>query len=112
MSKAAINETVGKRRLLNFDVRNLPGDLTAALTMALVSVPDAIASAILAGVNPIFGMNAMMIGMPVAGLLTSSQFMNVNLTAAMMIITANALAGYGSDAVPGAKKCAEATDNS
>ena len=96
-----MSETVSKRRF-DFDRRNLPGDLTAALTMALISVPDAIASAILAGVNPIFGMNAMMIGMPVAALLTSSQFMNVSLTAAMMIITANALAGYSSEAIVGA----------
>jgi MFS superfamily sulfate permease-like transporter len=42
-----MSETVSKRRL-DFDVRNLPGDLTAALTMALISVPDAIASTILA----------------------------------------------------------------
>ena len=101
MSETVINEAVSKRRF-DFDVRNLPGDLTAALTMALISVPDAIASAILAGVNPIFGLNSIMIGMPIAGLLTSSQFMNVNLTAAMMIIAGNALAGYGSEAVAGA----------
>lgn len=96
-----MSETASKRRF-DFDRRNLPGDLTAALTMALISVPDAIASAILAGVNPIFGMNAMMIGMPIAGLFTSSQFMNVNLTAAMMLITYNALVGFGSDAIAGA----------
>jgi SulP family sulfate permease len=97
-----MGETASKRHLLDFEVHNVPGDLTAALTMALISVPDAIASAILAGVSPIYGMNAMMIGMPVAGLLTSSQFMNVNLTAAMMLITANALTGYGGDTVAGA----------
>ena len=97
-----MSTTTSKRRPLDFDARNLKNDLPAALTMALVSVPDAIASAILAGVNPVFGMNAMMIGMPIAGLLTSSQFMNVNLTAAMMLITANALAGIGSDALTGA----------
>jgi SulP family sulfate permease len=102
MSETVINETVSKRRPLDFEVRNLPGDLMAALTVSLVSVPDAIASAILAGVNPIFGMNSMMIGMPVAALLTSSQFMNVSLTAAMMIITANALGGYSSEAIVGA----------
>jgi sulfate permease, SulP family len=101
MSETVINEAVSKRRF-DFDVRNLPGDLTAALTMALISVPDAIASAILAGVNPIFGLNSIMIGMPIAGLLTSSQFMNVNLTAAMMIIAGNALGGYSSDTVAGA----------
>lgn len=97
-----MNENVTKKQPLDFDPRNLANDLTAGLTMALISVPDAIASALLAGVNPIYGMNAMMIGMPVSGLFTSSQFMNVNLTAAMMLITANALAGYSGDAVAGA----------
>jgi SulP family sulfate permease len=46
-------------------------------------------------------MNAMMVGMPIAGLFTSSQFMNVNLTAAMMLISANVLGGYSSDTVAG-----------
>jgi sulfate permease, SulP family len=100
--KISMNESISKKCPFDFDVRNLAGDLTAALTMALISVPDAIASALLAGVSPIYGMNAMMIGMPVAGFFTSSQFMNVNLTAAMMLITANALAGYSGDAVAGA----------
>ena len=34
--------------------------------MALVAVPDAIASAILAGVNPMYGFNALMVGAPIA----------------------------------------------
>ena len=37
---------------LDFDPKNLGADIGAAITMALVAVPDAIASAILAGVNP------------------------------------------------------------
>jgi hypothetical protein len=35
--------------------------------MAMVAIPDAIASAIPADVNPIFAFNSMMVGMPVAG---------------------------------------------
>jgi SulP family sulfate permease len=96
-----MSESETQKRFLDFDPRNLAGDLTAGLTMALISVPDAIASALLVGVNPVYGMNAMMVGMPIAGLFTSSQFMNVNLTAAMMLISANVLGGYSSDTVAG-----------
>ena len=70
---------------LDFDVKNLPADLGASITMALVAVPDAIASAILAGVNPIYGFNALIVGTPIGSLFTSSQFMNLGSTAAMML---------------------------
>lgn len=37
---------------LSFSRKTLVSDLGAAVTMAIVAIPDAIASAILAGVNP------------------------------------------------------------
>lgn len=77
----------------DFQKKNIGADAGAGLTMAIVAIPDAVASAILAGVNPIFGFNAYMIGMPVSGLFTSSQFMNCGLTTAMMLIVAGAVAG-------------------
>ncbi|AKB27139.1 hypothetical protein MSSIT_0420 [Methanosarcina siciliae T4/M] len=58
----------------------------------MVAIPDAIASAILAGVNPTFAFNSMMVGMPVAGLFTGSQYMNCALTSAMMLVMAGAVA--------------------
>ena len=64
---------------LDFDTKNLPADLGASITMALVAVPDAIASAILAGVNPTFGFNALIVGTPIGSLFTSSQFMNLTM---------------------------------
>ena len=81
---------------LSFDRKNLVPDLSAAVTMAIVAIPDAIASALLAGVNPIHGFNALMVGMPVGSLFTSSQFMNIGLTAAMMMAVADGMAGIGS----------------
>jgi SulP family sulfate permease len=57
---------------LDFDAKNLPADIAAAMTMALVAVPDAIASAILAGVNPAYGFNALIVGTPIGSLFTSS----------------------------------------
>ena len=67
-------------------MKNLSGDIGAGLTMALVAVPDSMASAIfLAGVNPLYAFNAMMIGVPIGSLFTSFQFMNLALTGAMML---------------------------
>jgi len=81
---------------LSFDRKNLASDLGAAVTMAIVAIPDAIASALLAGVNPMHGFNALMVGVPVGSLFTSSQFMNIGLTAAMMMAVADGLAGVDS----------------
>lgn len=61
----------------------------------MVAIPDAIASATLAGVNPLFAFNATMVGMPVAALFTGSQNMNCSLTSAMMLVVARAMAGAG-----------------
>ena len=39
-----------------FSSKSLNADLTAGLTTALVTIPDGLASAILAGVNPVQGL--------------------------------------------------------
>src|SRR5210317_2147315 len=79
---------------LDFDTKTLPADIGAAITMALVAVPDAIASAILAGVNPTYGFNALIFGTPIGSLFTSSQFMNIGSTAAMMLAVGGVLSGF------------------
>jgi len=84
---------------LSFDRKTLASDLGAAVTMAIVAIPDAIASALLAGVNPTYGFNALMVGTPVGSLFTSSQFMNIGLTAAMMMAVADGLAGIDSSSM-------------
>jgi len=63
----------------------LVANLTAGFTTALVTIPDAMATAILAGVSPINGLYSLMVGMPVAALLASSQFMVVATTGAIGI---------------------------
>ena len=82
---------------LDFDPKNLPADIGASITMALVAVPDAIASAILAGVNPTYGFNALIVGTPIGSLFTSSQFMNIGSTAAMMLAVGGVLAGFSEE---------------
>jgi SulP family sulfate permease len=61
----------------------LVANLTAGFTTALVTIPDAMATAILAGVSPINGLYSLMVGMPIAALLASSQFMVVATTGAI-----------------------------
>ncbi len=78
---------------LDFESKNMTADAGAGLTLAMVAIPDSIASAILAGVNPVFAFNSMMVGMPIAGIFTGSQFMNCALTSAMMLVVAGAVAG-------------------
>ncbi|MFN2176107.1 MAG: SulP family inorganic anion transporter, partial [Anaerolineales bacterium] len=52
-------------------------DLVAGLTASIPSVPDAMASGVLAGVSPIYGLYGLMIGTPIAALFTGSAFMSV-----------------------------------
>ena len=68
--------------------------------MAFVAIPDAIASVILAGVNPTHGFYALMVGTPVGSLFTSSQFMNTGLTAAMMVEVVEAVSDSASRRSP------------
>jgi sulfate permease, SulP family len=82
---------------LDFDPKNLTADLAAAITMAIIAVPDAIASAILAGVNPTYGFNALIVGTPIGSLFTSSQFMSIGSTAAMMLATGSVLIEFSNE---------------
>jgi len=59
------------------------------LTTALVTVPDGTASAILAGVKPVHGLYALLVGTPIAALDLSSRFMYVaNQVTALLVLTA------------------------
>jgi len=53
-------------RLRRLSPKTLKADLSAGLATALVAIPDGIAAAILAGLNPIHGLYALMIGTPIA----------------------------------------------
>lgn len=71
----------------------LRSDITAGTASAFVTIPDGLASAILAGVNPMQGLYALMVGTPIAAFALSSQFMYVGNTGAMAVATGDALAG-------------------
>jgi sulfate permease, SulP family len=69
-------------------------DILAGLINAVVSVPDGLASAALAGVNPVYGLYTS-IAAPVAGsLLVSAQLMQIATTSASALAAAQAIRAY------------------
>lgn len=73
---------------------NVGKDLFAGLTGAVVSVPDGLASAALAGVNPVYGLYTGIAGSISGSLLTSSQLMVITSTSASALTAGQAIAGY------------------
>ena len=64
-------------------------------------MPDGLASGLLAGVNPVFGLYAFMVGTVAGALFTSSAFMAVQGTGAMAIIVADVDAIHSGEAPSG-----------
>jgi SulP family sulfate permease len=81
-------------RSLKPDRSNLKSDFLAALTFAIVGIPQAMAHALLVAVNPVLGIYTLMIAVPVAAVFTSSVFMNVSTTGALSIIAGDELAAF------------------
>jgi sulfate permease, SulP family len=79
---------------------NLASDLVAGVVGGVANIPDGLASAILAGANPAYGLYAVMIGTPVGALLSSSVFMTIVNTSALSITTGAALAGFDAASYP------------
>jgi len=78
--------------------KQLTSDLLAGLTFALVNIPQSMAHALLAAVNPVFGLYTLMLAIPVGALFTSAVFMNVSTTSALAVAAGDTLISYPSDA--------------
>lgn len=64
-------------------------DGVAGLVLGIESVPDGLASGLLAGVNPVSGLYAYLFGMAGAAMFTGSSFMAVQATGAMALIVSD-----------------------
>lgn len=64
-------------------------DLSAGLVLGIQSIPDGLASGLLALVNPVYGLYSYMTGVLTGALFTSSAFMSVQATSAMALIVAS-----------------------
>ncbi|MGA9279160.1 SulP family inorganic anion transporter [Ilumatobacter sp.] len=85
---------MGIRRIIRSrypDVKreNARSDAMAGLVLGVESVPDGLASGLLAGVNPVAGLYGYLFGMVGAAFFTSASFMAVQATGAMAIIVAD-----------------------
>ncbi len=79
------------------DREGLRADIIVGVTNGVANVPDAMANALLAGVSPIVGLYALLVGTPTAALTTSSQFMTVAVTSAMAVTVGSGLAAVPAD---------------
>src|SRR5271165_3501725 len=77
---------------LKLERRDLVADLIAGLTFAVVNVPQAMAHALLATVNPVLGIYTLMVAAPVGAIFTGSVYMNVSTTAALSVAVGAGLA--------------------
>ena len=76
---------------LKVDRTHIVGDALAGLIAAVAAIPDGLASGVLAGVNPVYGLYNLMVGTPVAALFTSSVYMAVINTSAMALVVFEAM---------------------
>jgi SulP family sulfate permease len=82
--------------------RSLRADVVAGLTGAISSVPDGMAGAVLAGVNPVQGLYASFAGPVAGGLSTSTRLMLITTTSAASLAAGSALQSVPADQRPGA----------
>lgn len=68
-------------------------DGMAGLTFALVNIPQAMANALLANVNPLLGLYTLAIGTPIGAIFTGSVFMNVSTTSALSLAAGDVVGG-------------------
>jgi len=64
---------------------HLVADMIAAMTFAVVNVPQAMGHALLAMVNPVLGIYTLMVAVPIGAIFSSSVFMNVSTTGALSV---------------------------
>jgi SulP family sulfate permease len=84
-------------RQLGLNRKTLSAHLVAGLSDGMAEIPDAMASGVLAGVSPVYGLYGIMIGTPIAALFTGSVVMSVVTTSAMAIAIGGVMDAYQGD---------------
>ncbi|WP_082571157.1 SulP family inorganic anion transporter [Agromyces sp. Root1464] len=77
--------------------RTVLADARAGLVLGIESIPDGLASGVLAGVNPVYGLYGYLFGTLGGALATGSVFMSVQATGAMSVMIADVPAVVDSD---------------
>jgi len=82
--------------------KNLVPDFIAGLTLGIESIPDSMATALLAGISPLTGVYTMIVATPVGALFTSSEMMHVSTTSAIALAVGSSLVAIPGDSKLGA----------
>ncbi|NOQ54846.1 MAG: hypothetical protein GQ558_09625, partial [Thermoplasmata archaeon] len=104
LSQFSIARVNGGRRVVEVPTPNKKtavGDLTGGLSVAMVSIPEGMAYALIAGVDPIYGLYAGMLTVIVGSLFASTKLMVITLTNAIALIVADNLGFLGDDLARG-----------
>jgi SulP family sulfate permease len=72
-------------------------NLLAGLTFALVNIPQAMAHALMAAVNPIYGLYTLIVATPVGALFSSATFMNISSTSALSVAAGGVIVTFASE---------------
>ena len=87
------NLVEGARKRWSIKRTNILPDFIAAFTLGVASIPDSMASALLAGISPLAGLYTMIVATPIGALFTSSEMMHISTTSALSLAVASSLAG-------------------
>ena len=79
---------------------DLPRDLAAAITVALVSVAEGMAYALVAGVDPVYGLYAGSVTVLVGSLMASSTLLVITATNALALVAADKIGALGGGVDP------------
>ncbi len=79
----------GMFKRLKPDRKTARADLVAGVVLGVESVPDALASGVLAGINPLYALYGVMMGTPVGAIFSGSVFLSVQTTSAMALVVAS-----------------------
>ena len=87
-------ETAKRFKFQGFSTKGIAGDLSAAVTKSIDSVTGGMANAVLAGVNPVYGLYTVLAATPIGALFTSSVYMNIDSTGAIAATAGSMLIIY------------------
>ncbi|KUK73617.1 SulP family inorganic anion transporter [Methanobacterium sp. 42_16] len=90
-----------KNYLPKFHRETLLSDLSAGLTLAFVSIPISMAYALLAGVDPIYGIYTAMLTVIIGSLAASSSLMIVTISDEVALVVASSVGALGGDVTQG-----------